>query len=129
MRRAFGRRLSALGSVLVLVTSMFVGPTATAAHAAPNRAAPDQTAPELAAATAQGGNRLAIKIAHDAQPNPVRRFPSDPPCGLGYGSSPGRFAGATPGFLVWRPSMKWRIAVDCAVAPLGPARPTPRARS
>ncbi|MGW7496285.1 MarR family winged helix-turn-helix transcriptional regulator [Streptomyces luteogriseus] len=28
-------------------------------------------------------------------------------------------AGATPGFLVWRLSMKWRVAVDRAVAPLG----------
>jgi DNA-binding MarR family transcriptional regulator len=27
--------------------------------------------------------------------------------------------GATPGFLVWRLSMKWRTAVDRAVAPLG----------
>ena len=27
--------------------------------------------------------------------------------------------GATPGFLVWRPSMKWCVAVDRAVAPLG----------
>lgn len=29
------------------------------------------------------------------------------------------FEGATPGFLVWRLSMKWRVAVDRAVAPLG----------
>ncbi|MEU0596934.1 MarR family transcriptional regulator [Streptomyces sp. NPDC006393] len=28
-------------------------------------------------------------------------------------------AGATPGFLVWRLSMKWRVAVDRAVGPLG----------
>lgn len=28
-------------------------------------------------------------------------------------------SGATPGFLVWRLSMKWRVAVDRAVAPLG----------
>ncbi|TXS43925.1 MarR family winged helix-turn-helix transcriptional regulator [Streptomyces sp. t39] len=28
-------------------------------------------------------------------------------------------AGATPGFLVWRLSMKWRVAVDRALAPLG----------
>ncbi|MFF3348138.1 MarR family winged helix-turn-helix transcriptional regulator [Streptomyces sp. NPDC002779] len=28
-------------------------------------------------------------------------------------------AGATPGFLVWRLSMKWRVAVDRGVAPLG----------
>jgi MarR family transcriptional regulator, organic hydroperoxide resistance regulator len=28
-------------------------------------------------------------------------------------------SGATPGFLVWRLSMKWRTAVDRAVAPLG----------
>ena len=34
-----------------------------------------------AAAAAQGGNRLAIKIAHDAQPRPVRRFPSVVPPG------------------------------------------------
>ncbi|MFE9642939.1 MarR family winged helix-turn-helix transcriptional regulator [Streptomyces sp. NPDC006365] len=27
--------------------------------------------------------------------------------------------GATPGFLVWRLSMKWRVAVDRTVAPLG----------
>nr|WSY49676.1 MarR family transcriptional regulator [Streptomyces sp. NBC_00886] len=27
--------------------------------------------------------------------------------------------GATPGFLVWRLSMRWRVAVDRAVAPLG----------
>ncbi|MEV7371495.1 MarR family transcriptional regulator [Streptomyces sp. NPDC090301] len=27
--------------------------------------------------------------------------------------------GASPGFLVWRLSMKWRVAVDRAVAPLG----------
>ncbi|TQK51287.1 MarR family transcriptional regulator [Streptomyces sp. SLBN-118] len=27
--------------------------------------------------------------------------------------------GSTPGFLVWRLSMKWRVAVDRAVAPLG----------
>jgi MarR family transcriptional regulator, organic hydroperoxide resistance regulator len=27
--------------------------------------------------------------------------------------------GATPGFLVWRLSMKWRTAVDRALAPLG----------
>ncbi|WP_141208209.1 MarR family winged helix-turn-helix transcriptional regulator [Streptomyces griseorubiginosus] len=27
--------------------------------------------------------------------------------------------GATPGFLVWRLSMKWRVAVDRATAPLG----------
>ncbi|MYV99739.1 MarR family transcriptional regulator [Streptomyces sp. SID3343] len=27
--------------------------------------------------------------------------------------------GATPGFLVWRLSMKWRVAVDRAVGPLG----------
>ncbi|MFR9799650.1 MarR family winged helix-turn-helix transcriptional regulator [Streptomyces sp. MS06] len=27
--------------------------------------------------------------------------------------------GATPGFLVWRLSMKWRVAVDRAVAPMG----------
>ncbi|MFF0112924.1 MarR family winged helix-turn-helix transcriptional regulator [Streptomyces prasinus] len=27
--------------------------------------------------------------------------------------------GATPGFLFWRPSMKWCVAVDRAVAPLG----------
>ena len=26
---------------------------------------------------------------------------------------------STPGFLVWRLSMKWRVAVDRAVAPLG----------
>ncbi len=31
-------------------------------------------------------------------------------------SVPGK---ATPGFLVWRLSMKWRVAVDRAVAPLG----------
>ncbi|MFJ5997320.1 MarR family winged helix-turn-helix transcriptional regulator [Streptomyces sp. NPDC092370] len=30
-----------------------------------------------------------------------------------------RSEGATPGFLVWRLSMKWRVAVDRAVAPLG----------
>ncbi|MGW1674323.1 MarR family winged helix-turn-helix transcriptional regulator [Streptomyces sp. NPDC002324] len=29
------------------------------------------------------------------------------------------FKGATPGFLVWRLSVKWRVAVDRAVAPLG----------
>ncbi|MGW0822940.1 MarR family winged helix-turn-helix transcriptional regulator [Streptomyces sp. NPDC002845] len=29
------------------------------------------------------------------------------------------YEGATPGFLVWRLSMKWRVAVDRAVAPLG----------
>ncbi|QFR01808.1 MarR family transcriptional regulator [Streptomyces phaeolivaceus] len=29
------------------------------------------------------------------------------------------FGGATPGFLVWLLSMKWRVAVDRAVAPLG----------
>lgn len=29
------------------------------------------------------------------------------------------FEGGTPGFLVWRLSMKWRVAVDRAVAPLG----------
>jgi DNA-binding MarR family transcriptional regulator len=29
------------------------------------------------------------------------------------------FDGPTPGFLVWRLSMKWRVAVDRAVAPLG----------
>ncbi|WP_127356918.1 MarR family winged helix-turn-helix transcriptional regulator [Actinacidiphila soli] len=28
-------------------------------------------------------------------------------------------AGSTPGFLVWRLSMKWRVAVDRAVGPLG----------
>jgi MarR family transcriptional regulator, organic hydroperoxide resistance regulator len=28
-------------------------------------------------------------------------------------------AGPTPGFLVWRLSMKWRVAVDRALAPLG----------
>jgi len=28
-------------------------------------------------------------------------------------------AGPTPGFLVWRLSMKWRVAVDRAVGPLG----------
>ncbi|MCF2533395.1 MarR family winged helix-turn-helix transcriptional regulator [Yinghuangia soli] len=27
--------------------------------------------------------------------------------------------GPTPGFLVWRLSMKWRVAVDRALAPLG----------
>ncbi|MYS83348.1 MarR family winged helix-turn-helix transcriptional regulator [Embleya scabrispora] len=27
--------------------------------------------------------------------------------------------GATPGFLVWRLSMKWRVAVDRAIGPLG----------
>lgn len=27
--------------------------------------------------------------------------------------------GSTPGFLVWRLSMKWRVAVDRAVGPLG----------
>ncbi|MFI1582310.1 MarR family winged helix-turn-helix transcriptional regulator [Embleya sp. NPDC020630] len=27
--------------------------------------------------------------------------------------------GATPGFLVWRLSMKWRVAVDRAVGPMG----------
>lgn len=27
--------------------------------------------------------------------------------------------GATPGFLVWRLSTKWRVAVDRAVTPLG----------
>ncbi|GAA2761896.1 MarR family transcriptional regulator [Streptomyces paradoxus] len=27
--------------------------------------------------------------------------------------------GATPGFLVWRLAMKWRVAVDRALAPLG----------
>jgi len=27
--------------------------------------------------------------------------------------------GATPGFLVWRLSMKWRVAVDRGLAPLG----------
>jgi DNA-binding MarR family transcriptional regulator len=27
--------------------------------------------------------------------------------------------GPTPGFLIWRLSMKWRVAVDRAVAPLG----------
>ncbi|WP_431987404.1 MarR family winged helix-turn-helix transcriptional regulator [Streptomyces griseoflavus] len=29
------------------------------------------------------------------------------------------YEGATPGFLVWRLSMKWRVAVDRAVSPLG----------
>ncbi|RRR76188.1 MarR family winged helix-turn-helix transcriptional regulator [Streptomyces sp. RP5T] len=29
------------------------------------------------------------------------------------------YEGATPGFLVWRLSMKWRVAVDRALAPLG----------
>ncbi|WP_329124248.1 MarR family winged helix-turn-helix transcriptional regulator [Streptomyces sp. NBC_01465] len=29
------------------------------------------------------------------------------------------YEGSTPGFLVWRLSMKWRVAVDRAVAPLG----------
>lgn len=28
-------------------------------------------------------------------------------------------AGPTPGFLVWRLSMKWRVAIDRALAPLG----------
>ncbi|MEZ0064448.1 DNA-binding MarR family transcriptional regulator [Streptacidiphilus sp. MAP12-20] len=28
-------------------------------------------------------------------------------------------SGPTPGFLVWRLSLKWRVAVDRAVAPLG----------
>ncbi|MFB8085125.1 MarR family winged helix-turn-helix transcriptional regulator [Streptomyces sp. NPDC055992] len=27
--------------------------------------------------------------------------------------------GATPGFLVWRLSMKWRVAIDRGLAPLG----------
>src|SRR5690349_14938684 len=27
--------------------------------------------------------------------------------------------GPTPGFLVWRLSMKWRVAIDRALAPLG----------
>jgi len=30
-----------------------------------------------------------------------------------------RPSGPTPGFLVWRLSMKWRVAVDRALAPLG----------
>ncbi|ARP68833.1 MarR family transcriptional regulator [Streptomyces pluripotens] len=30
-----------------------------------------------------------------------------------------RSEGATPGFLVWRLSTKWRVAVDRAVSPLG----------
>ncbi|MCW2524091.1 MAG: hypothetical protein JWO63_2426 [Frankiales bacterium] len=30
-----------------------------------------------------------------------------------------RIPGPTPGFLVWRLAMKWRVAVDRAVAPLG----------
>jgi DNA-binding MarR family transcriptional regulator len=29
------------------------------------------------------------------------------------------YEGSTPGFLVWRLSTKWRVAVDRAVAPLG----------
>lgn len=29
------------------------------------------------------------------------------------------YENATPGFLVWRLSMKWRVAVDRAMAPLG----------
>ncbi|MEU3098868.1 MarR family transcriptional regulator [Streptomyces sp. NPDC006967] len=29
------------------------------------------------------------------------------------------YEGATPGFLVWRLSTKWRVAVDRAVSPLG----------
>ncbi|SEO45492.1 MarR family winged helix-turn-helix transcriptional regulator [Actinacidiphila rubida] len=29
------------------------------------------------------------------------------------------FEGPSPGFLVWRLSLKWRVAVDRAVAPLG----------
>jgi MarR family transcriptional regulator, organic hydroperoxide resistance regulator len=31
----------------------------------------------------------------------------------------GTSAGPTPGFLVWRLSLKWRVAVDRALAPLG----------
>jgi DNA-binding MarR family transcriptional regulator len=34
-------------------------------------------------------------------------------------SAPSVSENATPGFLVWRLSMKWRVAVDRAVAPLG----------
>ena len=30
-----------------------------------------------------------------------------------------RTSGPTPGFLVWRLSLKWRVAVDRALAPLG----------
>jgi len=30
-----------------------------------------------------------------------------------------QYSGPTPGFLVWRLSTKWRVAVDRAVAPLG----------
>jgi DNA-binding MarR family transcriptional regulator len=31
----------------------------------------------------------------------------------------GRSTGPTPGFLLWRLSMKWRVAMDRALAPLG----------
>ncbi|MEU1346804.1 MarR family transcriptional regulator [Streptomyces sp. NPDC005786] len=34
-------------------------------------------------------------------------------------AAPADPAGPTPGFLVWRLSMKWRVAIDRALAPLG----------
>ncbi|MFI1223657.1 MULTISPECIES: MarR family winged helix-turn-helix transcriptional regulator [unclassified Streptomyces] len=37
----------------------------------------------------------------------------------GGGGAPQAPAGPTPGFLVWRLSMKWRVAVDRALTPLG----------
>ncbi|MFD9503040.1 MarR family winged helix-turn-helix transcriptional regulator [Streptomyces sp. NPDC060035] len=41
---------------------------------------------------------------------------STPPSSTRSSSTP---EGPTPGFLVWRLSMKWRVAVDRALAPLG----------
>lgn len=38
---------------------------------------------------------------------------------LGLPALPTGPAGPTPGFLVWRLSMKWRVAIDRALAPLG----------
>ncbi|MFD9542099.1 MarR family winged helix-turn-helix transcriptional regulator [Streptomyces sp. NPDC060022] len=42
--------------------------------------------------------------------------PSSTPSSRPSSSAP---EGPTPGFLVWRLSMKWRVAVDRALAPLG----------
>ena len=66
MRSALGRRLSALGSVLVLVAGLLAGPFPTPAQA---QAAPDQTAPELAAA------QECLRTNGSSLTNPLR----DPP--------------------------------------------------
>ena len=124
-----GRRAAALAAVLVVSaglsactttegTNAFTSfqtfdsgvmePTAQGLGLVPQSVKPDPT-----------NNRGPLVLPKDTTPDQLMTIMHGYSQALGVHCTFCHSEGATPGFLVWRLSMKWRVAVDRAVAPLG----------